>query len=465
MKTNKKAVDTRSNAEVRLAGGFGAPSANQESEALLRRSVMASLLFEGLFYEDGVANAENVKALIPQVDPVAVSKIAIEARHEQKLRHMPLFIVNEMVKHPSHRKLVGDTLYQVINRADEMAEFLAMYWSDGKKPLAKQVKVGLAKAFGKFDEYKFAKYKGDGDTISLRDVMFMVHPKPLQGQEDLYKRIAEGKLKQFDTWEDEMSAGKNKDEVFTRLINEGKLGALAFLRNLRKMQESGVPESVIRKGFETVNPKWLLPLNYLAAAKYAPRYEREIESLMKRGYSQAKKLPGYTVFVVDVSGSMSASVSSKSEYSRLDVASAMAMLAAESCERVAIYATAGSDGMGVHKTEIVPNRRGFGLIEAIKSAERKMGGGGIFTRQCLNYIKGNETSTPDRIIVFSDSQDCDRSRQLPQPFGKNNYIVDVSAHEHGINYKGVWTREISGWSEHFLDYIAASEGIHWTQDE
>ena len=101
MKTNKKAVDTRSNTEVRLAGGFGAPSANQEAEALLRRSVMASLLFEGLFYEDGMANAENVKALIPQVDPVAVSKIAIEARHEQKLRHMPLFIVNEMVKHVS----------------------------------------------------------------------------------------------------------------------------------------------------------------------------------------------------------------------------------------------------------------------------------------------------------------------------------------------------------------------------
>ena len=465
MKTNKRAVDTRSNSEVRLAGRFGAPSANQEAEALLRRSVMASLLFEGLFYEDGVSNAENVKALIPQVDPVTVSKIAIEARHEQKLRHMPLFIVNEMVKHPSHRKMVGETLYQVINRADEMAEFLAMYWSDGKKPLAKQVKVGLARAFGKFDEYKFAKYKGEGDAISLRDVMFMVHPKPVQGQEDLYKRIAEGKLKQFDTWEDELSAGKNKAEVFTRLINEKKLGALAFLRNLRKMQDAGVSDGAIRKGFETVNPKWLLPLNYLAAAKYAPRYEREIETLMMRGYSQAKKLPGYTVFVVDVSGSMWSTVSSKSEYSRLDVASAMAMLAAESCERVAIYATAGSDDMGVHKTEIVPNRRGFGLIEAIKSAERKLGGGGIFTRQCLDYIKEHETVTPDRIIVFSDSQDCDQSRQLPQPFGKNNYIVDVSAHEHGINYKGVWTREISGWSEHFLDYIAASEGIHWTQDE
>jgi hypothetical protein len=65
----------------------------------------------------------------------------------------------------------------------------------------------------------------------------------------------------------------------------------------------------------------------------------------------------------------------------------------------------------------------------------------------------------DRIIIFSDSQDCDLpDRRLPKPFGQVNYLVDVSAHQHGINYQGVWTAEISGWSEHFLTYIAALEG-------
>ena len=47
----------------------------------------------------------------------------------------------------------------------------------------------------------------------------------------------------------------------------------------------------------------------------------------------------------------------------------------------------------------------------------------------------------------------------PQPFGKKNYIVDVSANKRGINYQGVWTAEISGFSEHFISYIAAYEGI------
>jgi hypothetical protein len=61
--------------------------------------------------------------------------------------------------------------------------------------------------------------------------------------------------------------------------------------------------------------------------------------------------------------------------------------------------------------------------------------------------------------VFSDSQDCDRTDRIPKPFAKHNYIVDVSAHSRGINYKGAWTAEISGWSEHFISYIASMEGL------
>jgi hypothetical protein len=94
-----------------------------------------------------------------------------------------------------------------------------------------------------------------------------------------------------------------------------------------------------------------------------------------------------------------------------------------------------------------------------------VGGGGIFTRQVLEWAAANTLGLFDRIIVFSDSQDCDQpDKRIPKPFGKNNYIIDVSAHKHGINYKGVWTAEISGWSEHFLTYIAAMEGLENTID-
>jgi hypothetical protein len=66
----------------------------------------------------------------------------------------------------------------------------------------------------------------------------------------------------------------------------------------------------------------------------------------------------------------------------------------------------------------------------------------------------------DRIIVFSDSQDCDKHNNTPpKPYGRYNYIVDVSSEKRGINYKGLWTAEVSGFSEHFLTFIAGYEGL------
>lgn len=35
----------------------------------------------------------------------------------------------------------------------------------------------------------------------------------------------------------------------------------------------------------------------------------------------------------------------------------------------------------------------------------------------------------------------------------------MSAHTKGVNYRGRWTAEVSGWSEHFITYIAALEGL------
>lgn len=464
MKTNSKPADHRVDKISRLAGGYGTYAAKQDAEALLRRSVMACLLWEDNAYEDGKSIADNIKNLIPQVEPQKVFNIAVEARNKQKLRHVPLLIAREMARIDTHKGLVGALLPKIVKRADELTEFVAIYWKDGKQPLSKQVKTGLSEAFHNFDEYQFAKYNRD-EQIKLRDVLFLVHPEPRQNA-DLFKKIADDALTTPDTWEVSLSAGNDKKETWTRLINEGKIGALAFMRNLRNMEEVRVDRSVIQKGFETINPRWLLPLNYFAAVKYAPNWEREIEALMLRGYAQAPKLPGYTIFVVDVSGSMGSNISSKSDFTRLNAASAMALIASETCEHISIYATAGNDHTRIHKTEKVRPHRGFALCEEINKSAMYLGGGGIFTRQCLEYIKEHETEKPDRIIIFSDSQDCDLpERRVPNPFGVKNYIVDVSSNSKGINYEGVWTAEISGWSEHFLDYIFAYEGLNINQYE
>lgn len=452
--TNKKEV---MDPKVRLAGGAGAPAAIQGNEGLLRRAVMACLLWEDLAYEKGSDVSKNIATLIPTVEAEKVFEIALEARTKQKLRHVPLFMALEMLKYEDHRAYVARLLPLIITRADMLTDIMGLYFKDGKRPVAKALQKGLAAAFANFDEYQFAKYDRD-NAVKLRDVLFLTHPKPSNAErEELYKRIANRTMATPDTWEVALSSGADKNEAWSRLLQEKKLGALALLRNLRNMTEVGVKRSLIIDSLASSKSQWLLPLNFLSAYKENPDYIRHIEGMMFRMFGNMPKLQGHTVFVVDVSGSMSAQISAKSKFNRMEVASAMAVFAMEMCEDVTIYATAGGNE---HKTKKMEAVRGFGMIRQITEAARTLGGGGIYTRQCLEYIKNElKGETPERIVVFSDSQDCDTYNRIPAPFGTYNYIVDVSSHARGVNYKGVWTAEISGWSEQFLSYIAAFEGL------
>jgi 60 kDa SS-A/Ro ribonucleoprotein len=487
-RTNPKTPAARSRVydTARLAGGAGTRAAKQSPEATLRRLTLACLLWEDNAYCDGESVVEAIKAYVPIVPADVVKNIAIEARKDQKLRHVPLLLAREMCRHATHRPHVRETLREVIARPDELAEFLALYWktNDGKKAIAKQAKLGLSDAFAKFNEYRLAKWDRQDRAVKLRDVLFQCHAKPrrmqpgkytkveraagtqveLSEQEQLFARLVGGNMATPDTWEVAVSAAGSdaaaKTAAWTRLVEEGKLGAFAFLKNLRNMQAANVSLRTIADGMSKLSPDILLPIDFLKAQKYAPDLTRELEDLMYRCLAAWPKLPGWTIFIVDVSGSMARPLSSKSEYRRMDAAAALAVLAAEMCEHVIFYATAGNDGARKHATKRIAPERGFALSDTIVRQAALLGGGGIFTRQCLEYAArdAENVGQPDRIIVFSDSQDMDIEKaKPPQPFGKYNYIADVSSEQRGVNYQGVWTAEITGWSEHLLKYIHAME--------
>ena len=452
----------------RLAGGYGQRAAVQDNVSLLRRAVLANLLWENVAYMDGKKVSEEIERLVPLCPAEEVYNIALEARTMQKLRHTPLFLAVQMCRYPEHRMFVKDLLPRIITRADMLTDFLAIYWKDGKKPIANQAKKGLAKAFHNFNEYKLAKYDRDA-AIKLRDVMFLCRPKPEnQYEQTLFRKVAERTLATPETWEVLLSTGKDKKESWTKLITEGKIGGLAMLRNLANMRKAGVERKIIEQGLVSLRSSMLLPLDFLKACRMNSELERQIEDAMLASYAGLPKLPGRSLIVIDVSGSMTALVSGKSEFLRLDAACAMAMLAVNQCEDFELVCTAGNDYSceGAHKHIAYP-KKGFGIYEQIRETRSEIGHGGIFTRQCLEWCERafNEKHF-DRIIVFSDSQDCDRdNKKPPRPFGTYNYICDVSAHTRGINYKGTWTAEISGFSEHFLTFIAAMEGIQNTFEE
>lgn len=432
----------------------GAPAKVITPEQALRRSVLACMLWEKEFYEDGAEIATRIRMLVPQVAAERVAALAVEARERMKLRHVPLLLVREMARYTTHRALVAETLVRVIQRADELSEFLAIYWSEGRQPLSGQVKKGLAAAFTRFDEYALAKYDRAG-TVRLRDVLFLSHAKPVDAsQAELWKRLVANELTTPDTWEVALSAagrseGVSKREVWERLLAERRLGALALLRNLRNLQEAGVREELVLSGLAAMKTERVLPFRFLAAARKAPQWEEALETAMFRSLDgRAGTLAGHTVVLVDISGSMEASLSSRSEMKRTDAAYGLAILLRELAEKVTIYTF--SD-----KTVRVAARRGMALRDAL---DRSQTHGATYLGAAVTQAE-RECSGYNRLVVITDEQAHD---VVPSPSGRG-YLINVASARNGVGYgqsvNGVadgWTH-IDGFSEAVVEYIAELE--------
>lgn len=424
----------------------GAPAVVLTAEQALRRSVLACMLWEDGFYESGVAIAGRIGELIPRVAPETVAALAVEARERMMLRHVPLLMVREMARLKTHRGLVAETLARVIQRADELAEFVAIYWAGGRQPLSAQVKKGLAAAFGRFDEYALAKYDRAG-TVRLRDVLFLAHPRPVdEAQAALWKRLAANELATPDTWEVALSAagredGADKRAVWERLLAERKLGALALFRNLRNLRETGVREELVLAALAAMKTDRVLPFRFLAAARVAPQWEPALELAMLRSLEGRAKLAGHTVLLVDVSGSMEAPISRRSEMRRTDAAYGLAILLREIAEKVTIYTFS-------NETKRVAPRRGMALRDALDQSQPHQG---TWLGKAVAKAEADCREGYDRMVVLTDEQSHD---QVGAPRGRG-YVVNVAASRNGVGY-GAWTH-VDGWSEAVVDYIAALE--------
>jgi 60 kDa SS-A/Ro ribonucleoprotein len=440
----------------------GAPAAQHLTvEQKLRRSVLSCLLWENEFYEDGQSIADRISELAMQAPPKLVANLAIEARTKFNLRHIPLLLLRNLVRTGAGTRLVSDTIEQVIRRADELSEFLALYWAtnDGKRTMSAQLKRGLAQAYRKFDAYALGKYDR-ANKVRLRDVLFLSHAKPRDGEQDaLWKKLVANELETPDTWEVNLSGGADKKKTFERLIREGKLGYLALLRNLRNMEQSGCDLGLVRnailarKGSERV-----LPFRFIAAARACPQLEPALDEALLESISSMPIMPGQTAVLVDVSGSMNDKLSGKSDMTRLDAAAALASVIHGNVRMFSF-----SDGVVE-----VPPRRGMAGIDAINKSQPHSG-----TRLFDAIALVNAQVPYDRLIVITDEQSHPATGQLarfgtwglqlyeqsqnttcPDPKGRG-YFINVASAQNGVGY-GKWLH-LDGFSEHVLRFIAEHE--------
>ena len=183
----------------------------------------------------------------------------------------------------------------------------------------------------------------------------------------------------------------------------------------------------------------VLPFRFLAAARYAPQWEEALEQAMLKSVTASAKLPGKMIVLVDVSGSMTAPLSRRSEMQRTDAAYGLAVLLREIGEKVAVFSF--SDNLVE-----VPARRGFALREAIDASQRH---NGTHLGKAVEQL--NRKEKYDRLIVITDEQAHDT---VPAPNGKG-YVINVASYKNGVGY-GKWTH-VDGWSESVIEYIRAVE--------
>lgn len=448
----------------------------------LQRSVINCLLWEDTFYEDGESIADRIKKYMKQVTPEQARSVLKEAKVDNKLRHMPLFLLVNMAK---NGYLTAEDVANTITRVDDMSELLSLYWSTdwkdstgntvkNKHTVPKSIVKGIQKALPKFDEYQLAKYRGDRYDVSLKTVIKMTHPKPENAEmEALWGRAINGNLATPDTWEVGLTnchTPAEKKEFWTRMLTEktekgfNKLGALALIRNLRNMQSVNVDEDNIRSALGSASMSKILPFQLVTAARYAPQLEDVLETKLLESIDSMEKLEGDTVVLLDTSGSMRSPLSGKGETTRQDVAASMGAIIRGVCNKSIIYTFQ-------EYIQAVPSgRKGFALIDCVRRAPS----GGTSVIDCTNdavrmYKESHNGKYPARVIVVTDEQTNSdgigpswRRRTTVKldnlPSNCNGYIINVGTYENGVGYNNSCNYvHINGWSENVLKYISAYE--------
>lgn len=448
----------------------------------LQRSAINCLLWEDTFYEDGESIADRIKKYMKQVTPEQARSVLKEAKVDNKLRHMPLFLLVNMAK---NGYLTAEDVANTITRVDDMSELLSLYWSTdwkdstgntvkNKHTVPKSIVKGIQKALPKFDEYQLAKYRGDRYDVSLKTVIKMTHPKPENAEmEALWGRAINGNLATPDTWEVGLTnchTPAEKKEFWTRMLTEktekgfNKLGALALIRNLRNMQSVNVDEDNIRSALGSASMSKILPFQLVTAARYAPQLEDVLETKLLESIDSMEKLEGDTVVLLDTSGSMRSPLSGKGETTCQDVAASMGAIIRGVCNKSIIY-TFQED------IQVVPSgRKGFALIDCVRRAPS----GGTSVIDCTNdavrmYKESHNGKYPARVIVVTDEQTnsdgtgCSWRRGTTVkldnlPSNCNGYIINVGTYENGVGYNNSCNYvHINGWSENVLKYISAYE--------
>lgn len=468
---------------------------------------MISILVTGIgntFYENISERETRLDSLIKQVsksDPEFVAKALVYARSVVGQRSSTQFGAVSLLPALSGSKL-GKRFFSkrnrianvggIVHRLDDMLEIIACYQHfNAGKPLPNAIKSGFKLALEQADTYELAKYQGKTKSVSLIDVVNLVHPKPTPEMQETFKLLMEGKLTQFNTIEDkntktgqEVAARVRAGEItqeqattvlaeakgdnFEELVTSGKIGYLALIRNLRNILKSKYSDTLINKTCELlVNESkikgslvfphqidlaleimlseggYTIPRGILKALDKA--YELSVPNLM------GLFTHGKTAVVYDTSGSM------EGGRCRLDIKSVTNSAPLDKATLIAATLAKGIEADVFHfasyckKVDFNP----LDSINTIKNAfKRKAGTEGHGTN--FQSIFDTIGKKYDRVFIISDLQGQSGISSYAYK-DMHVYSIDLCGYGSTMFKPGSKVYQIQGYSSDIYEYIKKAE--------
>lgn len=318
--------------EVTLTENLAGGKAYRQSNELSLVSLLLTSFVNDQFYRDTKSTLNDLKNIIDKVNPEFAAKACIYARDNFGMRSISHVLAAELASEISGTEWSKNFYDKVVIRVDDMTEIMAYYLlnktSKDNPKFPNSLKKGFAKAFDKFDNYQISKYRGENKEVKLVDIVNIVHPVPCEKNKESIEKLVKGELKNTETWESKLSqAGQLADndadltqlksDAWSDLISSRKLGLMAMLRNLRNILNQS-PENIsdvcdLITNEIAIKKSRILPFRFATAYDEISKLGNDknarqlLQALSKALDISACNVPKFedTLFVVDVSGSMS----------------------------------------------------------------------------------------------------------------------------------------------------------------
>lgn len=261
------------------------------------------------FYESSTVQMENFIKLTEEVlneyGPVFVAKCAMFSRNELGLRSVSQLVAAMLNGQSFERK--RDFYKAFCHRPDDMSEIFAAVDMLGGKRSHAMIR-GFADYMSGLSEYNLMKYQMKGKRYNMYDLINIIHPK--SGIVDGYMN---GKLEAADTWEVNISTGKDS---WKNMVEGNRLGYLALIRNLNNiLDEDNIDDAWIKRNLvdqliNEVSIKKSLVFPYQIYTAYRNLRVQNfavitaLDTAFRIACGNMPKLEGNSVIMLDVSGSM-----------------------------------------------------------------------------------------------------------------------------------------------------------------